>query len=134
MGDSASGHAVSVSTRHCGLDEHNGNGVAMAIEDFKRWHWIAISVVIGAILTYLHIYSIDGDRLTPDETSRLSIGRSPYEVVRDLRSKLSTGVPLIYSMTIYPPVTVRGQGGMVTTQFVDGIFYQPTGSGKHAAQ
>mgnify|MGYP000399453741 CR=1 FL=1 len=77
----------------------------MGLENLKRWHWMLISLVIGALLGYAQIYDLSGKRITPDETysDRRTIG------IAVLMQKLSTpntekGYPWIADLTIYPPI------------------------------
>ena len=90
----------------------------MGIEDFKRWHWIAIGLVIGTILWYAHIYDItSGQRRGPDESESARRGISPAEFIYDLqRPKTPKGNPWITKLTIYPPVEVKGQDGKVSSK------------------
>jgi len=90
----------------------------MGIEDFKRWHWIAIGLVVGAILAYTRL------QMSPDESSVFRRGISAGELLRDLqRPKTPKGYPWVRDVTIYPPIENKN--------FVTGLNLeiQPDGKG-----
>jgi hypothetical protein len=71
----------------------------MELEDFKRWHWVVISLAIGALLGYARTWS------SPDETSSRR-GISAYEFAQQMnRPKTGNGYAWISDVTIYPPET-----------------------------
>ncbi|MCS7033615.1 MAG: hypothetical protein NZ561_06420 [Phycisphaerae bacterium] len=74
----------------------------MHVEDLKRWHWIAISLIVGVVLS--SIYASAAVEGGPGE--RRSIG--PGEFLRKLnlttRDKNNQPVPLIRNIRVYPPV------------------------------
>jgi len=108
---------------------------SMGIEDFKRWHWVAIGIVLGTILTLLHLYSIDGERLTPQDTSGLKIGRSAFEVIQDLRTpRTDKGYSLINELTIYPVQEIVVRGATQRTQYLTGVFFERQPSGQYKAK
>jgi hypothetical protein len=70
----------------------------MGIEDFKRWHWIVIGLLVGAVLAYTRM------QMSPDEASVLRRGISPAEFIRDLqRPKTPNGFSWLNDVRVYPP-------------------------------
>ena len=92
----------------------------MGIEDFKRWHWIVIGVVVGGILAYTRI------QMSPDESSVYRRGISATEFIRDLqRAKTPNGYAWLVDVTIYPPIEKK--------TYVTGrqLEIQPNGKGTY---
>src|SRR5205814_5547936 len=88
----------------------------MGIEDFKRWHWIAISVFVGAILIYTRLYTIDGKRIAPGDEVNYNRTISPSEFISFLqRPKTENGFAWMQNVVIYPPITIEADGGKATT-------------------
>jgi hypothetical protein len=69
----------------------------MQIEDFKRWHWILISLVIGSLMAFCW-------NLTPPDEKADGRGTSAFEFVGNLtRQKTGNGYAWIRQTLIYPP-------------------------------
>src|SRR6266487_1243817 len=99
----------------------------MGIEDIKRWHWIVISALIGAALSYLWINVPAGEL----SSSRHEL--SEVELFRDLQlGKTDKGFPLVRNLVIYPVETTTEQqsGKLVRTIYVTGEYLEPRGAGK----
>jgi hypothetical protein len=99
----------------------------MQIEDFKRWHWIAISIVVGAALSYLWL------NLPAGEMDGARRGISGAELFRDLQlGKTDKGFPLIQNLVINPAqsTTEVGTDKLVRTNYVTGEYLEPTKPGK----
>lgn len=99
----------------------------MGIEDFKRWHWIAISIVVGAVLVYSRL------QIQPDDGDVYRRGLSPAEFISMLqRPKTSNGYEWVSNVTIYPPVEVyNSQTKKIDRlQYVTGMNLEQTGPGK----
>jgi hypothetical protein len=98
----------------------------MGIEDFKRWHWIAIGLFVGVVLTYTRL------QLTPDEAAGARAGKSVPEIVGLLMTpKTDKGYTLVYDLAIYPVQSVVDvQGVTRRTSFVSGMYWEKQPSGK----
>lgn len=74
----------------------------MHVEDLKRWHWIAISLVVGLGLAYAY----SGIAADGGPGSRRTIG--PGEFFRQLgrvaTDKSGERLPLVRNIRVYPPV------------------------------
>jgi hypothetical protein len=72
----------------------------MGIEDLKRWHWIAIGIVLGTVLA--------GARLMvdPDETNSADTRISAETFVYGVGQKTggAANLPLFRNIVVYPPV------------------------------
>ena len=69
----------------------------MQIEDFKRWHWVLISLVLGGLMAFSWNLS------SPDEKSD-GKGTSALEFVGNIgRQKTGNGYSWIRQVVIYPP-------------------------------
>ena len=72
----------------------------MGIEDLKRWHWIAIGVVLGIVLAGARMM------VDPDETdsadTRISAETFVYGVGHTTGGQAN--LPLFRNIVIYPPV------------------------------
>src|SRR4051794_29048030 len=66
----------------------------MDIQDFKRWHWIVISVIVGLILG--KVWS----SVEPDIPR--SIGQSTFE--QNLLGPPVAGNPRLAKLTVHPPI------------------------------
>lgn len=72
----------------------------MRIEDFKRWHWVVIGLVVGAVMAYMRTSVV-----TPDETASYRRGISPFEFATNLRRPpTGNGFPWISDIVVYPPL------------------------------
>lgn len=69
----------------------------MGIEDLKRWHWVAIGLVVGTLLTALRLWKPPGEGVVRGRT----IG--PQTLVASLGATDAANRPLIRGLTIYPP-------------------------------
>jgi hypothetical protein len=68
----------------------------MDIQDFKRWHWIVISVVVGLVLAYTR---------TSMEPPRGPRSTKPPQFEAELiRPPLKSGESFVKNLTIYPPI------------------------------
>src|SRR4051812_30289908 len=71
----------------------------MGIEDFKRWHWMLIGLVIGLLMAYMRTSMI-----TPDEQTTYRRGISAAEFVTNLsRPKTGNGYQWLTDIVVYPP-------------------------------
>jgi hypothetical protein len=96
----------------------------MEIQDFKRWHWIVISLVIGAALAYAR------SMIAPDEQPS-GRGVTPVEFVQKLTQKTDKGYPLVQDVVIYPAQTAPDSSGQSReVNFVVCSFLKPTKPGK----
>jgi hypothetical protein len=69
----------------------------MQIEDLKRWHWVAIALVIGALMGMMW------NMTSPDEKGD-GRGTSAFEFVGNIaRQKTSNGYTWIRQTVVYPP-------------------------------
>ena len=69
----------------------------MQIEDFKRWHWILIALVIGGLMGFCW-------NLTPPDEKADGRGTSALEFVGNLtRQKTSQGYTWVRQTLVYPP-------------------------------
>src|SRR6185295_7832845 len=72
-------------------------GTVMQIEDFKRWHWIVISLVIGGALAYARTM------VSPDD-SNYGRGIAAGEFASSIdRPPTGNGYAWITDVTVYPP-------------------------------
>src|SRR4051812_41234378 len=102
-------------------------GSAMQIEDFKRWHWVVISLAIGALLAY------GRTMLSPDE-SGTGRGIAAVEVGENVaRPKSRNGDDWIKQLTIYPTQTIvdASTGQMRQVNFVVCSLLTPLPNGKY---
>ena len=85
----------------------------MRIEDFKRWHWIVIGLVVGLVMAYMRTTLV-----TPDETSSYRRGISPFEFATNLRRPVTgNGFPWVSDIVVYP-VLLAGQEILIGSLFV----------------
>ena len=99
----------------------------MQIEDFKRWHWVLISLAIGALLAY------GRTMLSPDE-SGTGRGIAAIEFVQNVaRPKTGNGYEWIKQLTIYPTQTIpdASTGQMRQVNFVVCNLLTPLPNGKY---
>lgn len=77
----------------------------MGLENLQRWHWMLISLVVGALLAYSQLYDLTGKRLTPDESyaDRRTIGLAVLVNKLNL-AKSEKGYLPIADLTIYPMI------------------------------
>src|SRR4051794_7687074 len=69
----------------------------MQIEDFKRWHWMGIALVIGALMAVMW------NMTSPDEKGD-GRGTSSFEFVGNVaRQKTSEGYTWVRQTVVYPP-------------------------------
>src|SRR2546423_7982252 len=107
----------------------------MGIENFKRWHWIAISVVVGTILVFTQLYTIDGQRVMPGDGVNYRRTIAPMQFVRNIQTKTDKGYLLVRNATIYPPVQVQDERGKpITKSYVCGEEWEFQPSGKALAK
>jgi len=69
----------------------------MGIEDFKRWHWIAIGLVVGAVLAYTRM------QFAPGDTGGVRRTISAVDFAQNLGRKTSKGEMWMTDVVIYPP-------------------------------
>ena len=89
----------------------------MHIEDLKRWHWIALSILVGLALSWMYSSTAadggagDSRTIGPGDFLRLAgqTDRGDDKVWR----------PMIRNVTIYPAVTRRIEGREVVNQVVN---------------
>jgi hypothetical protein len=99
----------------------------MQIEDFKRWHWVLISLAIGALLAYARTM------LSPDEVGT-GRGISPNEFAQNVaRPKTGNGYDWVKQITIYPTQTIVDPSSEQTRQvnFVVCNLLTPLPNGKY---
>src|SRR5205809_850575 len=65
----------------------------MDVQDFKRWHWIAIGIVVGLVLSYVW------SQVEP--TIPRSIGVLTFE--QGLTSPPAEGNPVLNKLVVHPP-------------------------------
>jgi hypothetical protein len=109
-------------------------GEGMEIENFKRWHWIVIGAVLGAILVYTRLYNItDGTRVVPGDGANFRRTVSPLQFVGAMqRPRTEKGFEWLRGVTIYPPVEVElDKGRKLNKSYVSGeeLEIQPSGKG-----
>ncbi len=68
----------------------------MRIQDFKRWHWIVISLLVGAALGYSRLQMDPGESVTRSP----SMGTERFE--HDVRNRPDSGRPFLENIVIYP--------------------------------
>jgi hypothetical protein len=91
----------------------------MRIEDFKRWHWIVIGLVVGVVMAYMRTSLV-----TPDETASYRRGVSAFEFLTNLRRPVTgNGFPWVSDIVVYPPVMNKNY---VTAKMLE---IQPDGRG-----
>lgn len=74
----------------------------MHVEDLKRWHWIAISLVIGLGLAY--VYSGVAAEGGPSTRRTMGPGEFFRQVGRVAKDKAGETLPMVRNVRIYPPV------------------------------
>jgi len=77
----------------------------MGLENLNRWHWMLISLIVGALLGYAQLYDLTGKRITPDEwySDRRTIGLAV--LMGKLNApKTEQGYAMIADLTIYPAI------------------------------
>lgn len=101
----------------------------MQIEDFKRWHWVLISLVVGGLLAYMH--TIVG----PDEQGGgrgITAGDFVYNASRP---KTGNGFEWVKNLTVYPPQNVVDPTNAKAKQvnYVSGLLLTmlPNGKGQY---
>lgn len=80
----------------------------MGLESLKTWHWMLISLIVGAALAYSQLYDLSGKRLTPDESygDRRTIGLAVLIGKLNL-PKTEKGYAHLADLTIYPAIDNR---------------------------
>jgi hypothetical protein len=72
----------------------------MEIQDFKRWHWVLISLIVGAVLGYARTMA------TPDTQSDRG-GISALQFISNVdRPRTGNGYQWVCNIKIYPPQTL----------------------------
>src|SRR5262245_21397379 len=100
----------------------------MEIQDFKRWHWILISLVVGALLAYTRTM------ITPDESGAgRGVGISAKEFADNVvRLKTGNGYSWIKDVVVYPPTsTDAGSNEKKQVYFVSCSMLTPATNGKY---
>ena len=77
----------------------------MAIDDLKRWHWVVIGAVLGALIALAQV--LGGNE---PSANLPSVGRLEFE--EDLRAKPRDGSPVMENITVHPGP--RGEPDLVT--------------------
>lgn len=99
----------------------------MQIEDFKRWHWVLISLAIGALLAYARTM------IAPDEASA-GRGIAAIEFAQNVaRPKTGNGYDWVKQLTIYPTQTITdpGSGQLRQVNFAVCNMLTPLPNGKY---
>src|SRR5437660_10232593 len=99
----------------------------MEIEDFKRWHWVLIALVIGGLLAYARTW------IAPDEQGN-GRGIAALEFVQNVaRPKTGNGYAWVTQLTVYPPEAVPdpNTGQIRQVNFVVCSLLTPEPNGKY---
>jgi hypothetical protein len=99
----------------------------MQIEDFKRWHWVLISLIIGGLLAYARTM------IAPDEMGS-GRGISANEFMQNVaRPKTGNGYDWVKEITVYPAENGVDQatGQMRQMNFVVCNLLTPLPNGKY---